>query len=175
MSINKDLKKMQKNLFIGILLFFISNQSYAVEYFEIKTSQRYPYDVDIHLYDADNHIGFVSYTKIFFIPFYIIHSLYVYPQYRKKGYGTKLSLHVCNIIKKLGAKRVYIQPGPFEIINNQTSDVGSLYQKKMQQLIKFYKKFGFSFVNPISAKLASILYYFMGIREDSHYLMVKKI
>jgi GNAT superfamily N-acetyltransferase len=168
---------MQKGVFLtGSLLFFISNYVYSIEHFELKKSQEYAHDIDIHLYDNGNHIGFVSYTKIFFLPFYIIHNLYVYPQYRRKGYGTKLLLYVCKIIEKYRARRAYIQPGPFEMINGQTIGFDSSYsQKVMQQLVQFYKKYGFYLVNPVISKAASVLYYIMGIHEDARYLMMKNI
>jgi ribosomal protein S18 acetylase RimI-like enzyme len=42
-------------------------------------------------YQRDNvEIGYVEYTKVPVVPFYVIHSLYVVPQCRHKGYGTEL-------------------------------------------------------------------------------------
>lgn len=124
--------------------------------------------------DDDQHIGFASYTKIPLLPWYILHSVYVYPEFRRKGYGQALLLHISDLIKKQGATRAYIQPGPFEIVNGQAVGVGKLYGAQMKWLVAYYGKFCFQRTDSITSKLAAILYYIVGIPEDAHYLLVKK-
>jgi GNAT superfamily N-acetyltransferase len=158
-----------------VLSCFISSQLCAVMRFEIQFSQEHSHDVDVNLYNKDKRIGFISYTKTPIVPFYIIHSLYVQPQYRGQGYGKKLLLYVCDIIKTEGGRRAYIQPGPFEIVNGCAVNVDSLYQEKIQRLIELYKKCGFKSVFYPMTLLASMLYTIMGIQEDPRYLMVKDI
>src|SRR5437879_3630524 len=117
--------------------------SAIAHHFEIKPSEEYAQDIDIYMYENNQQIGFVSYRKIPLIPFYIIHNLYVYPQFRKKGYGKQLLQYVCSVVQQQGATRAYIQPGPFEIVNGRTKKDGDLYEQNMQFLIQFYQKYGF--------------------------------
>jgi len=147
--------------------------SVIVAYFEIKPSQEHAHDIDIHMYENEELIGFVSYTKISLVPFYIIHNLYVYPRFRKKGYGKQLLQYVCSVIQQQGGTRAYIQPGPFEIVNGHTIKDGILHEQKMQFLVHFYQKYGFQKVNPVLTKISSVLYRLMHIPEDARYLMVK--
>lgn len=156
-----------------LLSCFISSQLFSVMRFEIQPSQEHSSDGNVNLYNEDKRIGFVSYTKMPIVPFYIIHSLYVHPQYRGQGYGKKLLLYVCDVIKKQDARRAYIQPGPFEIVNGCTVDVGALYKQKIQQFIELYKKCGFKSVSYPMTLLADMIYKIMDIQQDAQYLMVK--
>lgn len=155
-------------------LCLVVGQLSALSHFELQPSKEYAHDIDINLYEDNTRIGFISYTKVFLVPFYIIHNLYVYPQYRWQGYGKKLLLYTCNIIKKLGAKRAYIQPGPFEIIKGRTVGVGALYEQEMKRIIALYKKCGFRPIARATALFAVLLYKLMSIDEDARYLMVRE-
>lgn len=132
-------------------------------------------DATITLYDNhNNRVGFVSYKKIPITSWYIIHSLYVYPKFRRKGYGSALIKQMCKLLKDLHATRIYIQPGPFEL-NNKPPIKGNSYKEKMKELIKFYKKLGFKYTNSIVSAIAAVVYFFSGIHENSRYLMTKSI
>ena len=61
---------------------------------------------------------------------YAIYSLYVYPQFRQQGYGTLLVKQICRILCKKKATYVYIQPGPFELQDEEAVGVGDVYDKK---------------------------------------------
>lgn len=157
-----------------LLLCLIGSKLFAAPHFTITDSREYAGDIDINLYDKAQHIGFVSYTKAFLLPIYAIHNLYVYPEHRMQGYGKQLLLYACAVIKRLGARVAYIQPGPFEIVGGRTIGIiGDQYEQKMKQLVVFYEKYGFKKVHPATSWLASFLYKMMGINEDARYLMVK--
>jgi GNAT superfamily N-acetyltransferase len=155
-----------------IIILFAYNQIYAILHFETTQSKQYAH-FDIHLYNDKQHIGFVSYCKIALVPFYVIHNLYVYPQYRKQGYGKKLLIYVCDSIKNQGAKKAYIQPGPFEIIDGKTVGIDPLYKQEIKRLITFYQDYGFDNVGHTLSVIASFVYRLMNIDEDAQYLMVK--
>jgi GNAT superfamily N-acetyltransferase len=129
-------------------------------------------DVNIELYDDEQNVGFASYTKIPLTSWYILHSGYVYPEFREKGYGQALLLHICDVIKQQGATRAYIQPGPFEIVNGQAVGVGPLYTEQMKRLVAGYGKYGFKPTDRVTSKLAAALYYITRIDEDARYLLV---
>jgi GNAT superfamily N-acetyltransferase len=157
----------------AISLFVLSVD--ALEYIHIKKSHNYAHEINIGLYDDNKHIGCMSYTKPFFLPIYVIHSLYVYPQYRRKGYGRALLLYGLDVIEKQGAWLAYIQPGPFEMMDdNEVKKDSTLYQQKIKDLIAFYKKCGFHSVGSVVSKIAGVFYRIIGIEENARYLMVKK-
>lgn len=121
-------------------------------------------------------IGFLSYTKMPLFSFYILHTLYVHPQYRNNGYGKYILEYACSCLKKLGASRLYIQPGPFEI-NEDGYLVTALasYDGRLESLIEFYRKSGFIFASKLLACSAYFLYKCVGIDENAQYLMVKTL
>ena len=120
-------------------------------------------------------VGFISFTNFFSL--YIIHSFYIYPVYRNNGLGRKLLLHTCNYIKKLGGRKIYIQPGPFELVEETFTNIADprLRKAKLVKLILFYKNVSFKSVYPVTQKCASFLYKILQISENSSYLMIKKI
>lgn len=145
-----------------------SNAELRVEHQQVKN------DIKIDVYDDAEHIGFVSYTKTPLLPFYILHSLYVYPNHRKKGYAKRFLPFVCQEIADAGATKIYIQPGPFEMSNDGIVNVED-YQKRMEYLIPFYESMGFKKVDVILSWLASFIYKVANIQEDAQHLMVKGI
>ena len=152
-------------------LFFMYNQVLAIRFDQTTFNS----DITITMFDNDVCVGFASYRKIPMTSWYAIHSLYVYPKFRRKGYGASLTNHICKLLKNLKATRAYIQPGPFELKDGKSVSVGNLYKQKMRDLIKFYEKLVFRRVSFMMSKIASILYYFKGIYEDPSYLMVKNL
>jgi GNAT superfamily N-acetyltransferase len=130
----------------------------------------------VNYYVAGQRVGFIGYTKIPFLPYYAVHSLYVYPEHRNKGYGRQLLTYACDYLASINAQRIYIQPGPFEIDSDgYLVDVPSAHELKMQLLIDFYKKHDFAIVDRWTVYSAHLLYKLLNIYEDSNYLMVKTI
>lgn len=128
-------------------------------------------------YFSDNHlIGFVSYAKVPLLPIVIIHSLYILPDYRNQGHGSQLVTYVCNHSASQGAKRIYIQPGPFEIGPNGCLRTSAQPKELLvSKLVRFYKKHQFVEVSKAVSFLAMLIYAFLGIEEDATYLMVHSI
>lgn len=129
-------------------------------------------ETQVSLHENNQLIGFGCYTKIPLISSYVIHALYVYPQYRNKGYGSQLVLYLCDYLKKQYAKNVYIQPGAFEL---ERRDSDETRERKTKILAGWYKRFGFKKVGAMTAKAAIILYKVLGINENSNYLMIKNL
>lgn len=144
---------------------------------EIVSTATFTNETRISCYAKHNLIGFISYTKIPLLPYYAIHSFYVYRHYRKQGYGEALLAYACKTIKHNGGKRIYIQPGPFEIQNNTLVAIDDpiLCEQQLQNLLKFYQKRGFEYVYTCTALSAHLLYKLMGIDENAQYLMVKTL
>lgn len=169
---------MQKIIVVPLLsLLCLCNELSASYRFEQKSVDDGK-NVIIHLYKGAQPIGYVGYKKmplLPLLPWYYIHSLYVYPENRRKGYGGILLLQILDEIKRQGGTRVYVQPGPFEMIDGHQVGVGALYEQEMKQLFLFYSKYGFTRSSKIMSILASIFYYFSDINEDSNYLMMKKL
>jgi GNAT superfamily N-acetyltransferase len=132
-------------------------------------------DTSIAMSEGEAELGFVYFRKIPWVPWYAIHSLYVHPQFRKKGYGTMLVKHACAALKELGATRAYIQPGPFELQDEKLVSVGAEYAPLMKVLVAFYKKLGFQKVSTPMSALARFFYFITNIREDANFLMVKEL
>jgi len=133
-------------------------------------------ETKIRYYLNEQEVGYVSYTKIPLFSFYILHTLYVHPQYRNHGYGKQMLEYACSCLKKLGASRLYIQPGPFEI-NEDGYLVTALasYDGRLEALIEFYRKSEFEFASKLLAGFAYLLYKCVGIDENAQYLMVKTL
>lgn len=130
-------------------------------------------EIQLQYFNDGYSIGFLSYTKVPVFSIYILHSLIVYPEFRNRGYGRKLLEYALFDLKKAGASRVYIQPGPFEISGKELSE--SEHDQKIKSLVKFYASFGFEFVYKLTSIIMRIAYFFAGIDENPNYLMVKQI
>ncbi len=161
---------------LNSLTIICADQILEKDYFttQLITSGVITRKAEISYYIDKKKVGFVSYIKIPLCKYYIIYSFYIYPQYRHKGYGKKLFEYACNQLSSVGASRIYIQPGPFEIVNDCIENINDASRtEKLQKLIKLYKKFGFAFVNTSKSLFVSIIYKIIGIDENPKYLMVK--
>ncbi|MGE0009408.1 MAG: GNAT family N-acetyltransferase [Candidatus Babeliales bacterium] len=122
----------------------------------------------------NTEVGFLKYTKAPFLSYYVLHTLYVHPEYRKQGYGTQLLAYACDYLKALGAQKIYVQPGPFEIVPDgnifKTEDVSG---EKLKALVSFYQKNGFTKAHAALMCCALMAYYCISLDEDANYLMVK--
>jgi GNAT superfamily N-acetyltransferase len=156
---------------------FLSFLSFATEHFEIQLldSGLMSNKTKICLYDDATEIGFICYMQVPFLNWYVIHTFFVHPDMRNKGYGTKLLSYTCNRLENIGAHIIYIQPGPFEMLGSISQDVPLSRDIKIKKLIAFYQRFGFVSVNKLTQICAYILYKVMEIDEDSKYLLYKKL
>ncbi len=132
-------------------------------------------ETKVHLYDDMKEIGYLSYTKIPLLNRYIIHSFYIYPATRNRGYGKKLLVYACDRLKDRRAHMVYIQPGPFEMIDGHLQNVQVFREEKIKKLVSLYKGCGFAPVNSITQMFAYIFYTCIGIDEDPKYLLYKNL
>ncbi len=130
----------------------------------------------ISYYVGTNKVGYISYTKIPFVHFYALHSFYVYPSYRNKGDGKRILNYASEYLTSLGAQRIYIQPGPFEIDSDGRLDRSDpSYELKLQRLVRFYKDNGFVVVNRWLSYFVNLLYKCMSIDENADYLIVRVV
>lgn len=124
----------------------------------------------------EKEVGHVSIQKLPLFSFYVLHTLYVYPEYRLNGYGRELIDYACNYLINANASKVYIQPGPFEL-DTEGHLVRPMQQYKAREksLITLYAKCGFSYASLPLRACAYLMYACMGIRENPKHLMVKTI
>ncbi len=98
----------------------------------------------------------------------------MHPSYRNQGYGTQLLQHACERLYTLGACKIYIQPGPFEINKNGACvKPEEAYEEKLEALKALYHKHGFETAPNIIVYAAHVVYYCARLRENANYLMVK--
>ena len=163
-------------MILNSLTIVCTDQIFKKDYFttQLIVSGVITRKAEISYYVGEKRVGFVNYTKIPLTKYYVIYSFYIYPQYRHKGYGKKLFEHICNQLSNVGARRIYIQPGPFEIVNGCIENINDASRtEKLQKLIKLYKKFGFDFINASMSWFVGVVYKIIGIDENPKYLMVK--
>lgn len=115
-------------------------------------------------------IGQISYKKIFDTS-YLLHTLYIDPQYRGQRYSHSLVDSAQNHLSSL-AKKLYIQPGPFER-GRQLEKAEKIV--KSEKLIRLYTSYGFSPASVREKRVAYWIYKCFVIDDDSSLLMVKKI
>ncbi len=134
------------------------------------------HEVQIKYFVNKQHVGSISFAKVPFINAYALHSLYVYPEYRNKGYGTQLLNHACDYLKSIDAENIYIQPGPFEVDEDGHLDRSlDSRESKLQRLVALYTKNQFHFTPKWATPIIWLLYKAMRIDENAEYLMVKKL
>lgn len=73
-----------------------------------------------------------------------LYSFYFKPEYRDKGYGSRLMQHVLDHLRGLNYKSVLLIPGPQEMVDGKLTELeGEAKDKAMVRLLKFYRKHGF--------------------------------
>lgn len=148
-----------------------SSHDGAVTFVEEASSEEQWPGKKIVLVIDEQKIGFVNYAQISsMVGWYALYELYVYPEYRNQGFAKQLLSHACETLFAHGAKKIFIQPGPFEF----DAHVEEMeYAQRTQQLIKLYEEVGFV---PASAWLRMLImpyYKIAGISENPQYLMVR--
>lgn len=106
--------------------------------------------------------------------FYVLHSFYVYPDYRNQGIGKALLARACMFLKNQRAYKTYLQPGPFELDGDALVEITDKqeYQIKMKRLVALYRSVGFQPVYAFNAAVIGIFYKIFQMSEDARYLMV---
>ena len=160
---------MNKSVLIVYLIWSVNILSIIASFKHMNNSS-IAYQETIQLIEDEQQLGYMSFIKIPLLHTFIIHSFYIYPEYRSHGYGTRLLQYVCDYLVIKKAHRIYVQIGPFELPH-----VSSGNGLNMEQLIKLYAKCGFELCNKSTCALAGLSYSFININENSRYLMVKVI
>ncbi len=173
---NMNLSIRSLSICVALTLCTSSFLSFAKEHFAVQLLDTglINNETKIYLYEDTQEIGFISYTKIPLLSWYILHTFYVHPEVRNRGYGTKLLVHSCDTLKNSGAQVVYIQPGPFEIINGKFQNVQSP-EPNIKKLVKLYTKYDFIPVDRITRIFTYILYTCMGIDENPEHLLYRSL
>lgn len=122
----------------------------------------------------NQQIGFINYFKIPCFPVYIIHTFYIYPSYRNKGYGRELISYALFRLKKKKVSKIYIQPGPSEIKNDSFRSIVNDNERinKTKKLVNFYNSLGFVPVNKFFSNALYFFYKVFKISENPRDLMV---
>ncbi len=103
----------------------------------------------------------------------ILHTLFIKPEYRNRGYATALLTHAYHTLKRRGTRTLFIQPGAFERDKNGHVELSPQERKKrLPLLVHLYKKVGFRRAPRILCQCAGSLYLALGIDEDSRSLMI---
>lgn len=159
---------------VALLVIHIFGATHATFKVEEQSSYGCVTDACIN-YEIDNTtVGFVSYTKVAGVVG-VIHSLFIYPQFRNKGNATKLLDYTCNVLKEQGAYVMFIQPGPFDLTKQGFQNIAAGDERtiKLQKLVKLYTAVGFKPVHKCVAGCVRLAYYLGGLHEDARYLMFR--
>lgn len=118
--------------------------------------------------------GFLSYLRIPVINWYMLFNFYIYPEYRHEGYGKILFNKVLTDMIAKGATKIFIQPGPFELVDgNLVFPNKEEKEERIKKLVIFYEKYNFHLMsNRPLYKMMLLIYKIAGIEEDPRYLMI---
>jgi len=132
----------------------------------LESETRIEYTLDRKL------IGFAHYTRIPF-SIYALHSLFVYPEFRGKGYGKELIKCAVQKIKQAGGRLIFIQPGPFDLKGDMFQDLpeGNEKTEGVRRLVKLYRAAGFRPTNKLISQCSRLIYYLAAIQQNPKYLM----
>lgn len=165
-------------IMVIILFLFLTAQIFSKDSFKTdfigRGKRKKPFKITY--FHDDVPVGFLFVYKIPCSGSYVFYSVYVYPEHRNNGYGQACLNNACDYMKGFGAKRVYIQPGPFEIVDGRICFPDDETKKNnMEKLVRFYKRCGFKIAGKAIRKIAFIAYKVMKIDECSDFLMVKPL
>ncbi len=125
----------------------------------------------------NNEMGFLSYLKLPFVRWYILYDFYIEPKIRSHGHGKYLLEITLGEVLHTGASKIFIQPGPFELVNYKFVALKANERtERMQRLIKLYQLYNFELINSkYLSKILALVYSCIGIDEDPQFLMVRTI
>jgi GNAT superfamily N-acetyltransferase len=88
-----------------------------------------------------------------------LYSFYIEPEYRDKGYGSRLMQFTLDYLARHGYTSVLLIPGPQEMVNGQLTqlDEGPNRDQAMERLLKFYRRHGFVTDPNISTQMITYL------------------
>lgn len=123
----------------------------------------------------DNHkIGFLSYVKIPITKWYVIYSFFIKREYRNRGLGKKLFEKVLNEIHSKDVDKIFIQPGPFELIDGNLVTIDDSEKiERITKIVNFYTSYKFHLANnKFLSVFLNLLYKILGIDENSNFFMI---
>lgn len=126
----------------------------------------------ITAHENGREIGYL-YCEQFPLSLFVIHTFFIQKENRNQGHGTALLAYACHELKKAKARKIFIQPGPFERQGSVHLPVAPQERaQKIQALVRLYKRAGFVPAPHILSRCAGYLYRLVGIDEDAQYLMM---
>ena len=172
---------MRKIYFFVVFIVLIAHaveQEYRVEVKSGSIAWLPSETLELYITDADTKhcIGEVSAVCLSScLSWYVLYGFYIKNEYRNKGHGTWLGHYVLNkLIHKNHARKIYIQPGPFD-----ANDRGMMHnlsgperEERLRLLMEKYRQAGFNNVSSSFVYAVQLLYCILGIEEDAHYLLV---
>lgn len=103
--------------------------------------------------ENDSEIGFVSIDEFSGVQYIVLYEVFVSSHLRNQGYGSKLLFEVESLAKKLGYKKIIVNPEPFEMN----------YPKR--KLIKWYEKNGYQLKSSITGELQKEIDHYKGGKD----------
>jgi GNAT superfamily N-acetyltransferase len=156
-------------LLLSVQIF--SQESLKVD-FSGRGKRKKPFKITF--FNDASPVGFLFVYKIPASRAYVFYSLYVGNEHRNNGHGKTFLNRACDYMKDFGAKKIYIQPGPFEIVNGFICGQDDAMKRgNMERLVRFYKRCGFKVAKKALRKIVFIAYRAMKIDEDADFLMVR--
>lgn len=141
-------------------------------------------DYGVHSYQyvmsiGDQEIGMLSSIHIPILHWCVLYDFFVQPAYRGQGHGHFLFAHAVNQAEKAGASKMFVQPGPFELVAGKYVSVkGAQREIALKRLVRFYESHQFTRLSGIMWRCVSffldIIYRLASIDEDPRLLMVYK-
>lgn len=120
-------------------------------------------------------IGFLCYVKLPLVNWYVLFNFFTIQNQRHKGYGRMVLNHVLELLKEAGATKIFIQPGPYEIVEGKQVVLIDATQRELRiaQLISYYETSKFRLIkNSFIEYLLNWIYKILAIPENPHFLMI---
>jgi GNAT superfamily N-acetyltransferase len=139
---------------------------------ELPSEPQWPGKKIVILVD-ETPVGFINYAQLnSSFGWYALYELFIHPEYRSNGYAKELIKHTCDTLVKSGARKIFIQPGPFEL-----GDQGQIIEiedraERLKNLVRLYSGSGFAPASKWLRVIAVPMYKIAGIPENPDYLMV---
>ncbi len=110
-----------------------------------NTNENVELQEKLSLRDDGTEVGFINWNTYYSDPSVAgIYSLYVKPEYRKKGYGKKLVRRAIDTIAQHGYSIILLIPGAMEMQDGKLIDfTGEELEKILPERLQFYKSLGF--------------------------------
>lgn len=129
-------------------------------------------------YDFYDHnsqqVGHIASYELSSLGIVIVHSLYVLPACRGKGYAQQMLSLLLSDYQRQGYSVAYIQIGPYER-GQYLDEKSEEYTGRVLKLKKLYTKLGFESAPWYEQCVAGVLYPFLGIHAASEYLLKKDL